>query len=308
MAHMEKLTSQNKKVLLSLTALAIIIAGVWFSGDYYHVSCGLESGRARMAPAYADVKFNPLLFYPAVKENPAPPPSHSSGRALIAPHHDLASRLVARAMAGISSSEIKTIIIIGPNHANAGLGEVITAPITWRTDLGAVEPDQELIYALKQENLAVFDRERLSGEHSITALIPLVKYYFPKARVAPIILNHDVQKEISDKLAVFINHHLDGAALVIGSLDFSHYLPSFQAEKNDEITKKAILEFDYEKIFSFNDDFVDSPITLATILKAAALAKLGRPEFVGHGNSAEMINADNVLSSTSYFTILFNQD
>ena len=287
---------RNKKIIIFalLTIPAIIIAGFWY-------------WPRQVQPVefnYVDIKINPVLFYPAINQFSAGA-GDSQARVLIAPHHDLASRLIAQIFSRVASDKIKTVYIIGPNHENSGRGKVITAPVVWRTDLGEVSADFALVNFLRQAGLADFDAGRLATEHAVNTLIPFVKNYFPRARVVPIILFHDLDPEVAGRLADFIYQRADDETLVIGSLDFSHYLSSLQAEKNDKITEQAIKDFNYEKIFSLDDDFVDSPVSLVTVLKTAGLLKATRPEFVGHENSASLTNTTGVLSSTSYFTVLF---
>lgn len=282
-------------IFFLLTVLVISAAGFWSKSRQAYPAQKFN---------YIDVKVNPVLFYPAIKQYPASP-GNSQAKVLIAPHHDLASRLIARLFSQVAGDQIKTVYIIGPNHKNSGAGKIITAPVTWRTDLGEVASDFNTVDLLRRERLADFDAKRITAEHSVNTLIPFVKNYFPRARVVPLILFHNLDPETAGRLADFIYGRADSETLIIGSLDFSHYLSSLAAEKNDKITEQAIKDFDYEKIFSLNDDFVDSPVTLATVMKIAGLLGAARPEFFEHANSAGLANTESVLSSTSYFTILF---
>lgn len=279
-----------------ITIPAIFIAGIWY----------WPRSALPVKLDYIEVKINPILFYPAINQYPAGRGA-SRARVLIAPHHDLASRLTAQLFSRIAGEKIKTVYIVGPNHQNSGLGKIITAPVIWRTDLGEVSADFALVDSLKREGLADIDAERLATEHSVNTLVPFVRNYFPRAKIVPIILFHDLDIDLADRLADFIYRHTDEQALVIGSLDFSHYLSSLEAQINDKTTRQAIIDYDYKKIFFLNDSYVDSPITLATVMKTARLLKSPEAEFFGHGNSADMANQESVLSSTSYFTVLYRE-
>lgn len=306
---MKRLMLASKIIIIfaMLTIPAILVAGFWYKSNNWssHENSPLTAAK-RDGINYIDVKVNPVLFYPAIKQYPAGK-GKGQAKVLIAPHHDLASRLVAGIFSNLAGDRIKTIYIIGPNHKNSGAGRIITAPVIWKTDLGQVSADFDAVNLLKRERLAVFDAKRLESEHSINTLLPFIKNYFPRAKVVPLILFHDAEPEAAARLADFIYGRAGEDDLVIGSLDFSHYLSNLEAEKNDKITEQAIKNFAYKKILSFNDDFVDSPITLAVIMKAASGLGAVRPEFFGHGNSAGLANTASALSSTSYFTILFNQ-
>jgi AmmeMemoRadiSam system protein B len=92
--------------------------------------------------------------------------------------------------------------------------------------------------------------------------------------------------------------------VVIGSLDFSHYLPSAETPNYDAETLNAIINRDYRQILSFNNDNVDSPVTLSVFLKTMDLLKTENVEILQNKNSADFIGRE-VDSSTSYFTMFF---
>jgi hypothetical protein len=101
----------------------------------------------------------------------------------------------------------------------------------------------------------------------------------------------------------WMDDNISDNSLIIVSIDFSHYLTKAEAEKKDEITKSLILENNIQKIMTLNNDYLDSPASLATILKYAELKDL-QTEFVYHGNSNDFMR-EKGRETTSYFGIVF---
>jgi AmmeMemoRadiSam system protein B len=91
--------------------------------------------------------------------------------------------------------------------------------------------------------------------------------------------------------------------LVIGSVDFSHYLTAEQSEKEDQITIKAILNKDYSTISTFHNDNMDSPSTVNALLKVTDM--LGSNKMLWrNSNSFKVLNRD-INNTTSYFELVF---
>jgi len=264
------------------------------------------------------VPYNWPLFYTALEKQAAKEgaignnDSKINGQiiAAIAPHHDLAAEYSAELFSEISRPGIKTVIIIGPNHENSGSADAITGAIDYRLHLGAVETDKDWINWLVKEKLASLESESFLNEHSIYALVPFVKHYFPDAKIVPIILKSNLRQEqallLGDSLDDRIKaNDLTGSTLIIGSIDFSHYLSTEQANLKDIKTKEAILDRDYSRLYSFNDDHLDSPMTAVAVLAAATRLGADKTEIVANVNQAEATGLISVPSSTSYFTIMF---
>lgn len=253
-----------------------------------------------------DYSPNPILFNPAVssfKKDSAKVVSGNKGGIL--PHHDVASPMIAEFFQSLP--EAKTIIIVGTNHTDAGNGLAITGNITYKTPLGNIETDTKIMGELVRTGLANFDNERLTTEHSIFVEVPFVKYYFPEAKVVPIILSskHDIKKSIrlAEVLAKYVR---EDSVLILGSTDFSHYLPTDITRQKDEETREMILSRNYEAVARFNNDHVDSPPTLITLLKTMENLAT-KTKILNYSELAEMTGKTSVQSSTSYFTIIFNK-
>mgnify|MGYP001023267138 FL=1 len=103
--------------------------------------------------------------------------------------------------------------------------------------------------------------------------------------------------------ALYDNINAD-ETLFIASVDFSHYLTLEEADKMDLISIDAIQNKDIQKIMSFNNDNLDSPISIVTMLKM--MDKTGTSkEFMLRNSNSELILKKKFDETTSYITYLF---
>jgi AmmeMemoRadiSam system protein B len=261
------------------------------------------------------LKFDQNLFSKAVRSFPLNSGDTSQKntqpliKGAVVPHHDLADNLIAQIFQKIAldQKEIKKVIIIGPNHPDAGIDEAISGYLSWNFLGTMVNTDQVSVDSLFENNLVKINNDVLAKEHSIFTIIPFVHHYFSEATVVPIILSskHDIKK--CEKLANGLKNLVDKNTIVIASVDFSHYLPSFIAPQKDIITKQALEKFDYETISKLDNDYLDSPPSIITLLKTMRNLPTTHMTMVSNTNSGILLHQE-VQSSTSYFTYIFTQD
>ncbi|HZD43697.1 MAG TPA: AmmeMemoRadiSam system protein B [Methanomicrobiales archaeon] len=132
------------------------------------------------------------------------------------------------AFRSISSDFQGTFIVIGPSHQ----GFLTSASaIPWETPLGILETDRELVEAFD----ITIDEISHRYEHSLETQMPFIKYRFPRARIAPIMMG-DQDKESAHTLAEAVLKAIKETGReirIVASSDFSHYVPEAMAKKND---------------------------------------------------------------------------
>lgn len=231
--------------------------------------------------------------------------SYVEGRVVstVVPHHLVAGHLIVKAVKRLIPQQPEVLILVGPNHFNKG-GRIITGLNGWRTPTGVMNVQSDIVKFLLQRGFAVRDEETLSMEHSIGALVPLLKYYLPEAKVVPIVLHYDVKLEEVEVLLQSLEPFLDDKAVVISSVDFSHYLTRSQAQAKDQETLRHMKNFDYPTIFRLGNDYLDSPASLAASFRLAE--KRGIKEFTLLENTnSGIILQNDFIETTSYFTLVF---
>lgn len=222
----------------------------------------------------------------------------------VVPHHLVAGALILELFREIAAQEPEVIVLVGPNHHNQG-SKVITGFGDWQTPLGLVQTERGLVQALLETKRFSQDEEVLDQEHAIGNLMPLLKFCLPNAQVVPIVLHHDVSLAEVDQLLDVLGEHLDEKkAILLASVDFSHYLTRVQAKEKDRFTLQVMNNYDYATLFRLNNDYLDSPASLALVLRLAEKKGFGNFRLLKNTNSGELFQENN-METTSYFTILF---
>jgi AmmeMemoRadiSam system protein B len=165
---------------------------------------------------------------------------------VVSPHagYIYSGAVAARAFASIDRSFNGTFIIIGPSHR--GFGTCVSA-VPWETPLGIVDNDTELVEALNIE----VDEASHSEEHSLEVQVPFVKYRFPRARIAPVMMGRQDYRS-----AVLLSQEITSAirrtgrnTKIVASSDFSHYIRADIARTNDLYAMEALKMFDIPEFY-----------------------------------------------------------
>lgn len=222
----------------------------------------------------------------------------------VVPHHLVAGNLILELLREIAAQAPEVIVLVGPNHHNQG-SRVITGFGDWQTPLGQVKTERNVVQALLDTKKIYQDETVLDQEHAVGNVMPLIKYCLPKAQVVSIILHHDVSlTEVDELLNVLEPILVDKKTIMLASVDFSHYLTREQAHEKDRFTLQVMKNFDYVTLFRLNNDYLDSPASLAMAFRFAERQGDVEPHLLGNTNSGEIFQ-DNNMETTSYFTILF---
>ncbi len=218
----------------------------------------------------------------------------------IIPHHWLAGHLITGFFRGLAASDApRTIVLIGPNHPNAGGAQALTSDLPWETPFGLVEPDRGRIQALTSTGLVHVEDTILTTEHSVAGIMPAIKYYLPEAQVVPIILSGGMPQTEARRLGETLAGQWSDGTVFVAAVDFSHYLVQSQAERYDAVTLEALRAFDAATLFTFDNRYLDSPPSIAALMEV--MTALGAERFVllENTNSGAM-ERDELAPTTSY--------
>jgi len=226
----------------------------------------------------------------------------------VVPHHLLAANMIAGFFQSVSQYPPDTIVVVGPNHRRIGSKGLNTSSLDWKTEFGILEADRELIGKLIGELNAAENDSLMELEHSVSGLVPYIKYYLPDTKIVPILLHGNYSAADSKKLGKFLSAAMkDNPKLtVIASIDFSHYLDADTADRMDEITLKAIESRDENALIMMGNDNIDSPPSILTLLAAMDGIGAEGPQVTGHSNSY-VITGGGADYTTSYYTMLFRR-
>ncbi len=224
----------------------------------------------------------------------------------IVPHHLLASFIISHIFELIANQNVETIILLSPNHYDIGNTPVVMGKIGWNTPYGIIKPDIEIINIFAHKDYISIDDEILDNEHGIAGLLPFLAYYKNDIKVVPIALRQNMTKDQLNDLSRSIADISDDKTVVVASVDFSHYLTSAQAQKNDEETQDAMENYNIDKILQMNSDYMDSPQAIVVLLQAMKLDNAKSMDFLYHTNSGKLMN-DLYGKTTSYFGVIFTK-
>ena len=169
----------------------------------------------------------------------------------VAPHAGYVYSGVPAAATFLSIKELakaETVVVVGPNHTGAG-GLVALSTEDWELPTGIVKNDTEFGEAmLKGANFLKEENDAHRMEHSIEVQLPFLQHVNPKAKIVPVCMMEqgiEGARDVADAVLA-AEKKLGREVVVVASSDFSHYIPSGDAEERDKKAMGHILKLDAE--------------------------------------------------------------
>ncbi|TAL51110.1 AmmeMemoRadiSam system protein B [Patescibacteria group bacterium] len=235
----------------------------------------------------------------------------TGARSGIIAHHLLVGDKIAQTISALGNGREKTVVIISPNHFNLGRSVMQTTDGTWKTPFGDVEVDvdvlEELLGTEGQGGSAPdlwYEPETFKQEHGISAIVPFVKVWFPRARIVPIVVHDDATSQQLVDLARSIQSAAP-RAVVLASIDMSHNLPAHIQTVHDEMTMRTIENGNCADT-SCNLE-IDSNAALETLFTINALRETQAWHLMHHGSSLAMGATDDWWENTSHILGYFER-
>ncbi|KKQ40600.1 MAG: hypothetical protein US58_C0016G0012 [Candidatus Magasanikbacteria bacterium GW2011_GWA2_37_8] len=220
----------------------------------------------------------------------------------ILPHHLVAGYIPATFFTEIAKQKPSTIVIIGPNHFFRGENPIISTTNDQLTSYGNLQVNDGLIKKLLNDGLVGIDETVIAKEHSITALTPFIKKTLPNTKILPLIVKYQTPTGTLESLFNKLTDILPSDAVIIASIDFSHYMTWETANFHDELTREVIKNFDYSRIDKLD---IDSPASLYIFLKLMEHNKTQKVVYELGDNAANIMNQPGAKETTSYFSPWF---
>lgn len=295
-------------VLLPLGAiLAYIVQSTWHGIALPPVPLHTDTNQPQIqntGPAHSLIFYEASLFFAGMHGEKNNFNTESSIRGGIIPHHLYPSFMLSDFFARLKKQSPTKIIVVGPNHKEAGTYKFLTSQIGWDTPFGVVAASTEDIHTLTKNNLVHIDEQVLETEHSVAGIMPYIKYYLPTTTVVPIIIRGTTTALEGKQLSEAIAPLMDQDTVLIASVDFSHYLSSDQAEYNDAITKKALDTNTIDSLYKLNNAYLDSPAAIAVLLDTMRELKTTNHTTLFHTNSG-ILQRNPYMKTTSYFSVIY---
>lgn len=252
--------------------------------------------------------FNDRLFYPAIKSaQKLESKSASKVKAVVVPHHLVGSELIANAFTRANQSfHPKQVIILGPNHFEAGQANIVTTKADWKTNFGTLLALGQIETKLTNSGLNIENNQTVfKKEHAIGNLVHFVKYYFPEARLDPVIFSSQTELAQVESFSQQLNQIDLSETLIIASIDFCHDLDQSQAFKNHQTVLQLIKDKDYDTLLRLKNDHLDSGPSLVTLL---LLAEKNDWQFsvIDQAHSSQFLDQPG-HKGTSYMELIFSE-
>lgn len=203
-----------------------------------------------------------------------------------------------RAIAHNSGSR-KVFVVIGPDHFEKCSGNIATAIQDFRTPFGILEPDEKLVKELEKNGFSD-DDACIASDHTVRVQAAMLKYYFPDAKIVPLLVSAFVKQDEMDKLFRVLSAKKD-SIFILGSIDFSHHNSPSMARKIDNFTAAKIRKLDPSGLTLKN---ADSPATLGLLLKIAR-ASGKKADIIDQKNSYDFTG--NNKNTTGYLSVIFRK-
>ncbi|MBI5794587.1 AmmeMemoRadiSam system protein B [Candidatus Uhrbacteria bacterium] len=235
-----------------------------------------------------------MSLYERANETASEVERTGAGSAIVA-HHLLVADKIAQVFAALGNGKEKIVVILSPNHFSAGRSALQTTYGSWTTPFGDVEVDSQSVDALTAAvpDLSI-EPETFRDEHGVSAITPFVKTWFPNAKLVPLVIHDKATDEEVAALASTIQDELPWA-IVIASIDMSHYLPRHIQEYHDAVTMRSIAQgsadFDLE---------IDANDVLQTLFEVNRLRGDRQWVQTHHGNSLAMGATSDWRENTSH--------
>ncbi|MFH0927976.1 MAG: AmmeMemoRadiSam system protein B [bacterium] len=268
----------SKKQLLTCLALGLILGLLWQIGVYFN-SNPLAPKKPESELMKNAINAKDDWIIPA------------GAQVFIVPHHLVAIREIVSLLSAMPTPT--TVYLLVPDHFSRSPRQFATS------DLKFFEANLDLPLV----RLPLLDAT-MTNEPSLPALLPILDRFWPEIRVVPILVRLDTALDDCQKLATAISKELknDPSAIMIGSIDFSHYQSLAVANFHDLLARDVIKSL---AASSANQVELDSPGALAaTLLTATELGQNGVRLF-SHTNSNLIMNAGSDEPSTSHFIAAF---
>jgi MEMO1 family protein len=214
--------------------------------------------------------------------------------ALIAPHagYLYSGGVAAYAYKLLQNQPFDRVIIVAPSHRAHFKGASIYSLGGYRTPLGIVPLDQELVDAfLEHPSIVSYVPQADAQEHSLEIQLPFLQVVLSDFRLTPIIMG-DQSFEFCQKLAdLIVSICSDKRVLLVASTDLSHFHSYQEAKTLDKIVLDKVAYFDpggLSKELRTGGCEACGGGPIMTVMLAAEKMGAGRAKVLHYANSGDV--------------------
>ncbi len=228
-----------------------------------------------------------------------PPTDIGTVKGGVVPHHLLAGQLPAAFFSYLEKQKPSTIILFGPNHFSTGKGKFIASARDYKTLYGTVKTDKDLLNKLVADSFITIDETATQDEHAVFNIMPFIAKSLPNTKIVSFMIRGGMDYESLNKLTEELKNNLPSDAVIVASVDFSHYQTLASSNFHDEITIPVLKSFDYDRYKQLEVDSYPSLYLLSKLMEKYGTQKIG---YELHTNAAELLKNLALSSGTSHYS------
>lgn len=287
-----------KNIVLQIGAIALFLFAVFFV--FFSFYFKKETREFPLHYSY----FSDKSFFDRAFASSSSSPKANSVLGLVVNHHLLAADLIANAVALAATDKIKTVVLLSPNHFGHGDRNILISRFDWQTPYGILEHDEALSEKILKSGTASSDELPFEQEHGVSGVVAFIKKSLPNARIVPIILKERTSEEELQNFTALLDEYLPEDALLVASLDFSHYLPDNISDFHDEKSEEVFTHFDFEGLRSLDIDSVSASYVFLGLMRGRGAEKA---VLLDHSNSSRIAGTFGSFDNTSYLTFAYEK-
>lgn len=192
-----------------------------------------------------------------------------------------------------NTRDVKTFIILGPDHVDMGQGDISVSKANFIMPFGTLEPNLATIEQIEESGFVVHDEVPFKREISIDSQLLLISKLFPDARIVPLIFRSSITNETARAFGRVLAGAIDDDTFVVSSVDFSHYLSEKQARPIDYLSANVL-----GAMGSMSAALVEADSTQALMALMAFLEAKG----VNHYVDLQIFNTSDFNNNIDYTT------
>ena len=288
-----------------LSRISIIAVGIAFMAVLAITRQAADNFPA--APSPIPPQFRDASLFLGAINNSTIQPHAERISGITVPHHLLAIDLIADLFIRASQNHYSRVIVIAPDHFFLGKTPISVASRDLSTSFGVLKTDSKLVEQLLKIP-SISSADFFYREHGIQAELPFIKHFFPDIPVVAITIKEGTHRDSVDQLVEALARTIDDQTLIVQSTDFSHYLPSGEADKKDAETIQALTSGNPGRIYSLSE-----PAHLDSIAAQYVQTRLqseffkSRIRIVARKNSQDYTETP-LQKTTSYITQIYSPD
>lgn len=242
------------------------------------------------------------------------PPSSQKRRVygLVSPHagYMYSGSVAANGFFEVSSLDISSVIMVGPNHYGIGEGVAIMREGVWQTPLGEVEINSAMADAIaRNSSVTGFSDFSHSKDHCLEVQIPFLQFMEKDIRIVPIILimqDLETALDLGNAIASAVAESDAERILLLASSDLTHYEPNVEAHRKDSELIKAMLSLDVYKFYSVLERLDVSACgygAIASVMVAAKQLGATKGELLRYATSGDITGDQSAV--VGYSSLVF---